>query len=688
VLGVSVDITQRKQAYEEAQQKEERLQSLFRISQYEADDVQDLLDYALHEAIQLTGSQVGYIYHYEEASDRFILNTWSEGVMDACSIADPNTVYHLEKTGLWGEAVRQRQPILVNDFQAPNPLKRGYPEGHVELHNFLTVPIFSQDEIVAVVGVGNKATDYDESDVRQLKLLMDSIWKVAERKRAHEERERLAARIRRQANRLQRILESVPEGVLVLDADGRILRANPVAKTDLEMLGGFGEGDAISHLGGRPLRELLTSPPKGLWHEIEADGRVFEVIARPMAPDLEIERWVLVMNDVTEEREVRRQLRQQEQLAALGQLAGGIAHDFNNILASIILYAQMPLADGSLSSQARESLRTIVKESHRAADLVQQILDFSRHAMIETEPLSLTRLVDDAFGLLRRTIPENIHLEAEMTARPCTVQADPTRIHQALMNLALNAKDAMPEGGELRLSVDRVHVASEKDAPVADMPPGAWARLTVSDTGTGMTEEAQDHLFEPFFTTKEPGKGTGLGLAQVYGIVKQHQGFIDVDTAAGVGTTFTLFLPLLEGEEDQEPSEFDVDASEGHGETILVVEDAERLRRAVEAGLTSLGYQVITAAHGRQALEVLVAQDVDLVLTDVVMPEMGGEALLHRLRAEAPELKVIAMTGHVMDADVSGLRQAGFTDALPKPFSIEDLTRIVRDVLDRPPVRS
>jgi PAS domain S-box-containing protein len=383
--------------------------------------------------------------------------------------------------------------------------------------------------------------------------------------------------------------------------------------------------------------------------------------------------------DITERKEMEEQLRQHERLAALGQLAGGVAHDFNNRLASIVLYAQMGLRRPNLPPTLQNGLETILEESQRAADLVQQILDFARSAMLNTQPLSLVALVQERMALLRRTLPESIRLVTEMTSHPCTVQADPDRIHQALMNLALNARDAMPEGGELRIGVERAAVAPDEAAPLPDMVPGAYARLTVADTGTGMSEEAQEHLFEPFFTTKEVDKGTGLGLAQVHGIVKQHEGFIDVDTAVGEGTTFTIFLPLVEDEDEREAAESQ-DASPRSGVTILVIEDAEQLRRAIQAGLESLGYQVITVAHGREALETAPLEDVDLVLTDVVMPEMGGAALLRELQARAPHLSVIAMTGHIMDT--RELLAAGFADVLLKPFAIEDLRHVVRGLLD------
>jgi PAS domain S-box-containing protein len=401
--------------------------------------------------------------------------------------------------------------------------------------------------------------------------------------------------------------------------------------------------------------------------------------------------------DITERKEMEQQLRQQERLAAVGQLAGGIAHDFNNILAAVILYAQMGLRQPDLAPDTRDALKTILDESHRAADLIQQILDFSRSAMMDTRPTSLVALVEETLPLLRRTIPENIHLAAELASHPCTIQADATRIHQVLMNLALNAKDAMPRGGELRIEVEPFVVGPGQSAgpgldpsyaELVELPAGAWARLTVADTGSGMTDAAQEHLFEPFFTTKEEGEGTGLGLAQVYGIVKQHQGFIGVDTAAGDGTSVTIFLPLAKGDTAQaqadreEPSAAAAGRRAG-GETVLVAEDAERLRHAVQAGLESLGYRVIAAVNGRQALEALSNREIDLVLTDVVMPEMGGEALLRALESDDQHPPVVAMTGHVVDADLEKLRDAGFAAALTKPFSIEKLTRVVREVLSR-----
>jgi PAS domain S-box-containing protein len=258
------------------------------------------------------------------------------------------------------------------------------------------------------------------------------------------------------------------------------------------------------------------------------------------------QRVIGTIQDVTERRMIEQQLRRQERLATVGQLAAGIAHDFRNLLSTIILYAQLPMMDEELPPQLHQHLRTIVDESYKASDLVQQLLDFASQAIIERQPLDLVALVEDVLGVLKRTIPEHIHFIVEIEeARPgaYTVAVDPGRIQQALTNLTLNARDAMPEGGDLRVTIARLHVSEGSTPPVAEMAPGDWVRLTVSDTGVGMTEDVQAHLFEPFFTTKEVGEGTGLGLAQVFGIVRQHEGHIDVETAPGDGTTFNLYLP-------------------------------------------------------------------------------------------------------------------------------------------------
>jgi PAS domain S-box-containing protein len=510
----------------------------------------------------------------------------------------------------------------------------------------------------------------------------------------NEELRRTQQELERARDAYADLYDLAPVGYLTLDERGTTLQANLTAGRMLDV--------DRSRLIDRPLTDFIAredqdtfylhrrrvletrEPQTAEFRMITQDGSKLWVRmeATPTGPQGDQPTFRATISDVTEQKALEEQLRQQERLAAVGRLAGGIAHDFNNILASIILYAQMSLDRSAPAPDTRDALRTILEESRRGADLVQQILDFSRNAMIDTEPLSLVALVQETSALLRQTLPEHVRLVTEVTSHACTVQADPTRIHQVVMNLALNARDAMPDGGTLCIAVDSVTLSQDSEPPVLDMTAGAWARLTVSDTGTGMTEEAQEHLFEPFFTTKEVGKGTGLGLAQVHGIVKQHQGFIDVDTAAGEGTTVTIFLPLVEDTDEKPPETTQSSPPCSQPATILVVEDARNLRTAIRAGLEFFGHRVITAAEGHAALDAMSSHDVDLVITDLAMPGMGGKALLDALRERNLDLKVIAMTGHISDRDVQRLKDYGFSDAVPKPFSMEKLIATIGAVLN------
>ncbi|MCP4536196.1 MAG: response regulator [Chloroflexi bacterium] len=394
---------------------------------------------------------------------------------------------------------------------------------------------------------------------------------------------------------------------------------------------------------------------------------------------------VSTFRDVTEQKQLEEQMRQQEQMAAIGQLAGGIAHDFNNILATIILYTQMFLRKDYLPPDMTSGLETILDEAKQAAHLVRQILDFSRRSTMQTQLVDLLPLAEKVMDILQRTLPANIHLFLDIEpAGAYIVDADPARIQQAMMNLAVNARDAMPEGGELRFSLSRVQVKPGVEPPVLGMGSGKWMCLTVSDMGTGISTEAMDHLFEPFFTTKAVGKGTGLGLAQVYGIVELHHGYIGVKSELGKGSTFGIYLPIpVEKKEETLQTETLPAAPEGTGEIILLVEDGDKLRDLAKLILESLGYKVLAAVNGHEALKVYQsAEKIDLVITDIMMPKMGGEKLMQELRKIDPDLKGLALTGYALTEEREKLKQIGIMGFIQKPFDIDTIADIVRQVLD------
>jgi len=513
---------------------------------------------------------------------------------------------------------------------------------------------------------------------------------VTERQRAAEERERLLIEIQSQAHHIQQIVDTVPEGVCLLDAEYHLLLTNPAGEAAMAHLCNVQVEEPITHLGNRPLEDILTSPPRGLWHEITADQHIFEVIARPMTNDAPSEQWVLVIRDVTRQRAIEAQLRQQERLAVVGQLAAGIAHDFNNIMATIVLYSQVMVRSNTLPPAERERVNLIYRQAQQATHLIRQILDFSRSAVLTQQPLDLLTLLREDVILLRRTLPENIEVHLTYGSDNYTIYADPTRIHQVVTNLAINARDAMPKGGELRIDLTRVQIAAGEEVPALGLTPGDWVRLRVEDTGTGIPNDVLPHIFEPFFSTKDPSLGAGLGLSQVHGIVGQHNGVIDVETAIGKGTAFTIYLPALAElstvpQASTEPSGEDMTCPQGHGETILVVEDDPTVRMVITDSLRDLNYRVWEAENGQQALALLedTNEAVHLVLSDVVMPKMGGAALFYAIRERMWDIPVILMTGHPMEQELEALRQAGLVCWISKPASLEVLSRAIAEALNR-----
>jgi nitrogen-specific signal transduction histidine kinase/CheY-like chemotaxis protein len=391
---------------------------------------------------------------------------------------------------------------------------------------------------------------------------------------------------------------------------------------------------------------------------------------------------VLSLDDVTETRDVQVRAQTQDRLAAIGQLAAGIAHDFNNLLAVIVLHAEMGLLQGELSPRLRDYLGTILNQANRAGDLVQQVLDFSRRAVLERRPLRLGPFVAEQARLLARTLPESIAVCFADEEVDYTVSADPTRLQQVIVNLALNARDAMIDGGDLCFALELIDAEGAEGGPLPELREGRWVRLSVRDTGHGIPAQVLPHIFEPFYTTKAP-LGTGLGLAQVHGIVKQHEGEIDVVSEAGVGTTFALYLPAIEAAPPEPPPTTEDALPLGHGETVLVVEDDAAVRMALVASLEQLDYQPAEARNGREALGVMArrGEEIALVLSDLIMPEMGGRALQAALREQGFTAPVVFLSGHPMDLEPLPAGAESPAPWLQKPVNLESLARLLARIL-------
>jgi two-component system, cell cycle sensor histidine kinase and response regulator CckA len=397
---------------------------------------------------------------------------------------------------------------------------------------------------------------------------------------------------------------------------------------------------------------------------------------------------LVIVQDVTEQLRLEGQLRQSQKMEAVGQLAAGVAHDFNNILAVIQGHASLMLADHPAAPDLQPSLEAISGAAERASKLVRQLLTFSRKQALQPQPLDVQRVILNVSDVLRRLIGEHITLSANSNPGLPAVQADATLLEQALINLAVNSRDAMPKGGELTLAAELAEITPQAAQLKNDARPGRFVCLAVTDTGCGIAPETLPHIFEPFFTTKEVGKGTGLGLATVYGIIKQHDGWIDVQSELGRGTTFRLYFPLAQAAtESITPAPALRDVRGGH-ETILVVEDDHSVRQLVVGILKAHGYSVVEAESGVHALEVweVHRQEIDLLVTDVVMPKgIMGHHLAARLTQEKPSLRVIYTTGYSPTMASQGVDLMEGLNFLAKPYPPSRLAQLVREMLDSNP---
>ena len=439
-----------------------------------------------------------------------------------------------------------------------------------------------------------------------------------------------------------------------------------------------------------PLLSLLETESRehqrsGIWRHRKKDGSLIdvEILSHPMVFDGRDAQLVLSI-DVTERRQLEEQLRQSQKMEAVGQLAGGIAHDFNNLLTVIIGNSEIQQTMIEKGSPLVEPLDEVRRAADRAAVLTRQLLAFSRRQVLEPKVLDVNELITNLEKMLRRLISEDVKLIAALSPAAGRVRADAGQLEQIIVNLAVNARDAMPTGGTLTIETANVELDEEYVREHLAVRPGAYVMIAVTDTGVGMSPETQSRIFEPFFTTKEPGKGTGLGLATVYGIAKQSGGSVWVYSELGRGTTFKIYFPRVEEVAEKRSVLAPGERSVRGSETVLLVEDEPSVRKLSQMVLEKHGYTVVEAANAEEALGLAQTREgpIHLILTDVVMPKMGGADLATRVLALRPEIRVLYMSGYTDDAIV---RQGLITEGrhfLQKPFTPAVLAKRVRDVLD------
>ena len=494
---------------------------------------------------------------------------------------------------------------------------------------------------------------------------------------------------------LETAIEQAAEYILITDAEGTIQYVNQA----FEKITGFKREEAIGQ-NPRILKSGVQNEAfyRDMWDTIKGgevwkghlvnkkkDGNLYteEATISPVRnPSGQITNFVAVKRDVTQELNLENQLRHAQKMESIGQLTGGVAHDFNNILTTIMGYSSLVKKAPELSEKIRKQIEEMEKASMRGAELTRQLLTFSRKQTPRLETINLNDVIDSTLGFLKRTLPPTIVIESKLSPDLGPVSADSGQMQQILMNLCVNSHDAMPGGGKIRIETENIVIEKEYIRNHYYAKPGPFVLLTFSDTGEGMNKEDMSRIFEPFFTTKALGKGTGLGLSIVYGIVKNHKGFINVYSEKGKGTTFKIYLPQTTGRVKAK-SEVE-QAIKGGNETVLVVEDEDMILKLVFCLLGELGYKCYTASNGLEGLKVYQEKggEIDLAILDVVMPKMNGPELFAEIRKINPEAKVIISSGFSLENEDDLLAQ-GVKAFIPKPYQIKVLARTVRKVLDR-----
>ncbi|MCX7835874.1 MAG: PAS domain S-box protein, partial [bacterium] len=674
---------------------QKRLDATLRLTEYMYKSDEVFLRQVIEEVSTISESEHASLFLREKDDEPFKAIARSESQLQ-CQLC-AKVAYLPLKENVWTKVIDTKRYIIVNDFDFEYP--DSLPENHIKLQRALFVPILVENKVLGIVSVANKRLPYTQQDAEHLELFIATVWHMIEKRKAE-------AKLLETITTSATILDHLPSGFMLFEWDGArelsLVQLNHRTKEMLsisdEQIGKkflelFSEGedrgliDAFIGVmtSGNPL--FLND----LFYQDERIGGFFRVVAFPLPKN----HLAILFDDITNLKRVEQEkkrledtLQQAQKMEAIGQLAGGVAHDFNNILQVIVGYTELAQLKLGISAFPNDEIELIQQAAERAKNLVHQLLTFSRRGEMNLEPHVLSDIVQSTTDLLKRLIGEQIELRLQIEERTPETLVDAGQIELILMNLCVNSRDAMPNGGKITIKVDTVFPSDTMLRQYPWAPVGKYVRISVSDTGTGIPPEILHRIFEPFFTTKSRGKGTGLGLATVYGIVRRHSGFITVNSQVGIGTRFDLYFPIIETIQTETTKKtgtqiklFEV---KGEGRKLLLAEDETDVRYVMKRILEQAGFVVYTASDGEEAMKVAeqYLHDLDAFILDGIMPKANGIEVFRFIRNLKPNAKVIFCTGY--DFGTFELDESIYQSAtvLQKPVSSDTLLMTVQEVLE------
>ncbi len=673
--------------------------------------LEKIADHVLDAAKRLTNSSYGFVGTFDDQHKRFISHTMTKDIWHECQIPDKSIVFE-KYGGLWGWVLDNQAPVLVNDIN--NDLRSsGTPDGHIKIQAFLGVPAMVNDRVAGQIALANPAASYKDIDLTIVKRLA-TLFAMAIQRHRYEESllsfqkkkaetfeklvQKRTVELQKSEERLTLILDSVSDAIWDWRIDTNEIYFSPRYYTMLgyspyELPQDFTTWELLLHPEDRSHaletvnRHLVSSEPFEMEFRMQTKDNGYRwILARGKAVQKDATgkalRMVGTHMDITDRKNMGLRLRHSQKMEAMGVLAGGIAHDFNNILAAIVGYAELVQEEIPKKTQAAKRVSGILSASERARSLISQILTFSRKNENTLHAMDMRVVVKEAVNFMRASLPSTLEITHNIAADLPSIKGDPTQIHQLVVNLATNASQAMNQSGTLTISLAFQNLDADFTRTLPDLDPGPFIKLRVSDTGCGIPADILPKIFDPFFTTKEKGHGTGLGLATVHGIVKEHGGEIIVDSTPGKGTCFDVFLPAVVPEMATEKKDRQI--PQRGCEHLLVVDDEQVLPYIVQDMLEELGYTVTTMTDSQQALSLFEKHPdrFDMLLSDITMPHVNGIELTRFCHTVRPHLPVILWTGNSSVTATQKVQDTGAACVLQKPFKRNDLSLAIRKALD------